>query len=356
MLIALLNDTHTGARNSSDVFLNYIGRFYQEVFFPYCDQHGIKQILHLGDYYDHRKYINFKALNHNRKVFLEPMRDRGMTMDVIPGNHDVFWKNTNDLNSLKELLGHFTKEVNLVLKPTVMHYRDCDIALVPWINQENVHETLEFLQKCPTSIVAGHFELEGFEMMRGMPPSTHGSIETNVLNRFEMVLSGHYHTKSSKGNIHYLGTQYEMTWADADDPKYFHVFDTVTRKITPVRNPLVIFNKLFYDDSKNNYGKFDASHLANSFVKVIVTNKGNPDMFDGFIDAISAVNPHELKIAETYEEFSGENVNSEEIEKVTDTADLLSVYVDAIETDLDKDILKTRLKELYVEAQTFETV
>ncbi len=356
MLVALLNDTHAGARNASDVFLNYIARFYNEIFFPYCDEHGIKQILHLGDYYDHRKYINFKALHHNRKTFLEPMRDRGMTMDIIPGNHDVFWKNTNDLNALKELLGYFTKEVNLVLKPTVMNYRDCQIALVPWINQENIHDSVKFLETCPTSIVAGHFELAGFEMMRGMPPAAHGTIETNILDRFEMVLSGHYHTKSSKGNIHYLGTQYEMTWSDVNDPKYFHVFDTETRQLTKVRNPLTIFNKIIYDDFQNDYSKYDVTGLANSFVKIIVTSKGNPGMFDDFVDAISAVGPHELKIAETYEEFTGANVNSEEIEKVTDTSDLLGVYVDAIDTSLDKDLLKTKLKELYVEAQTFETV
>lgn len=356
MKLAILNDTHAGARNSADVFLNYTARFYKEIFFPYCDEHGIKQILHLGDYYDHRKYINFKALNHNRKTFLEPMRDRGMTMDIIPGNHDVFFKNTNNLNSLKELLGFFTKEVNLVLKPTVMRYRDCDIALVPWINPENVVQTLEWLSSCPASVVAGHFELAGFEMMRGMPPATHGSIDTKVLDRFEMVLSGHYHTKSSKDNIHYLGTQYEMTWSDVNDPKYFHVFDTETRKLTPVRNPLTIFNKITYDDRRQDYSKFDVTQFAESFVKVIVTNKGNPEMFDDFIDAISAQNPHELKIAETYEEFSGDNVNSEEIEKVTDTSDLLSAYVDAIETDLNKDMLKTKLRELYVEAQTYETV
>ena len=85
MKIAVLNDTHCGVRNSSDIFLNYQDRFYNEVFFPYLKEHGITQILHLGDYYDHRKYVNFKALNQNRKSFLERMRDDGISMDIIPG-------------------------------------------------------------------------------------------------------------------------------------------------------------------------------------------------------------------------------------------------------------------------------
>jgi len=159
MLIAILNDTHCGVRNSSDVFLNYFEKFYSGVFFPYCEKHGIRTILHLGDYYDHRKFINFKALNHNRKTFLEPMRDLGMTMDIIPGNHDVVYKNTNDLCSLKELLGYFVENVNIVMKPSVMSYDGCNIALLPWINEENQAESMRFVETCNAPILAGHLEL-----------------------------------------------------------------------------------------------------------------------------------------------------------------------------------------------------
>ena len=70
MKIAILNDTHLGVRNSSDIFLDNAAQFYTKTFFPYLLSNGIKQILHLGDYYDNRKAINIKALNHNRKYFL----------------------------------------------------------------------------------------------------------------------------------------------------------------------------------------------------------------------------------------------------------------------------------------------
>ena len=102
MKIAILNDTHTGIRNSADIFLDNAAQFYNETFFPYLKKHGIKQIIHLGDYYDNRKAINIKALYHNRKNFLEPLRDAGISMDVITGNHDTYFKDTNTPNSLKE--------------------------------------------------------------------------------------------------------------------------------------------------------------------------------------------------------------------------------------------------------------
>src|SRR6056300_179384 len=92
MKIAILNDTHCGIRNSSDIFVKHQRDFYEQIFFPYLNKNGIKNILHLGDYYDHRKYVNFKALADNREVFLERLRAEGITMDIIPGNHDVYYK------------------------------------------------------------------------------------------------------------------------------------------------------------------------------------------------------------------------------------------------------------------------
>ena len=115
--IAILNDTHTGIRNSSDVFLNNAEKFYTDVFFPYLMENGIRHIVHLGDYFDNRKHINFRALNRNRGHFLSVLREHGITMDIICGNHDTFYKDTNDLNSLKELLGHYMNEVNIIHKP-----------------------------------------------------------------------------------------------------------------------------------------------------------------------------------------------------------------------------------------------
>ena len=61
MKIAILNDTHCGARNSSDVFMQYQEKFYSDIFFPYLLENGITKIIHLGDYYEHRKFVNFKA-------------------------------------------------------------------------------------------------------------------------------------------------------------------------------------------------------------------------------------------------------------------------------------------------------
>ena len=130
MKIAILNDTHCGIRNSSEIFLDNAEDFYTNIFFPECDKRNVKQILHLGDYYDHRKFVNFKALNQNRRVFLDQVRKRNMMMDIIPGNHDTYYKNTNELNSLKECLGHYMNEVHIIMEPTVMKYGSLSMGLL----------------------------------------------------------------------------------------------------------------------------------------------------------------------------------------------------------------------------------
>ena len=353
MKVAVLNDTHCGIRNSSEIFLENSRKFYSDVFFPYCQEHGIEQILHLGDYYDHRKFVNFKALNHNRKAFLDPLRKYGMKMDIIPGNHDTYYKNTNDLNSLKELLGHYMNEVHIVMDPTVMEYGSLKIALLPWINSENYESSMKFVNECKADWLGGHLELSGFDVMKGMK-NAHGQ-DPKPYGRFEMVLSGHYHTASRQDNIWYLGSQMEFFWSDAHDPKYFHVIDTETREIEKVLNPHTLFEKIVYNDDKTDYNSLDLTHLDKRFVKVVVVNKSDPFTFDRFIDRIQNQDIYELKIAENFSEFMGENVEDEGI-SFDDTADIVDTYIDAVDTELDKDRIKNQVRELMTEAQTLEVV
>lgn len=357
MRVAILNDTHCGIRNSSEIFMEYQEQFYRDVFFPYLIENNIKKILHLGDYYDNRKFINFKALEHNRKIFLEKLREHRIHMDIIPGNHDVYYKNTNDLNALKELLGHYMAEVRILDEATVVNYDGLDVALIPWINSENETETVEFIENCKASVVAAHLELEGFEMQAGIL-CTEG-MKSTLFDRFELVLSGHFHTRSQKGNIHYLGSQMEFFWSDADDAKYFHVLDTGTREITPVRNPVRLHERIYYDDTlddaKFKYNAGNLSHLDNKFVKIVVVNKSNPKLFEKFLDRVQSRKIHELKIAENFSEFVGENVDDEKI-SVESTENLLYSYIDAVDTVLDKNEIKRIMHQLMVDAETMELV
>jgi len=351
MKIALLNDTHCGIRNSSEIFMDNATDFYSKIFFPYLLENNINHIVHLGDYYENRKYINFKSLNHNRKTFLSKLREYKITMDIIPGNHDVYYKNTNDLNALKELLGHYMNEVHIIMEPTVMEYGSLKMALLPWINPENHDQSMNFIKNCKADIMGAHLELNGFDMMKGVP--SHGGLDPALFSRFEMVLTGHYHTKSTKGNIHYLGNQMEFMWSDAHDPKYFHVLDTETRELTPILNPFTLYQRIIYDDRDQDYNDFDVSICDKKFVKIVVINKQDLFTFDRFVDRIQDRPIHELKIAENFNEFMGNQIDDEAV-TMEDTGEMLDDYIEATDTDLDKDKLKINMRNLLTEAQTLE--
>ena len=350
MKIAILNDTHCGIRNSSEIFLNNAEQFYNNVFFPECEKYNVKQIVHLGDYYDHRKFVNFKALNHNRRIFLDQIRKRGMSMDIIPGNHDTFYKNTNELNSLKECLGHYMNEVHIIMEPTVMQYDSLKLGLLPWICQDNYDLCMNFIRDCRADWIGSHLELNGFEVMRGLT-NKHG-MDPKLFSRFEMVLSGHYHCSSKKDNIWYLGSQMEFFWSDAHDAKYFHILDTETREMIKIRNPYTLFEKILYNDEEMDYNNYNKD-LTNKFVKVIVVNKTDPFMFDRFIDNIQNQKIYELKIAENFNEFIGANVEDENM-SFEDTAEIVDTYIDAVDTDLDKNKIKVEMRQLMTEAQALE--
>ena len=353
MRVAILNDTHCGVKNGSDVFLNNAEEFYAKVFFPYLEEHKIDTIFHLGDYFHHRKFVNFKALNQNKRVFLDVLRNKGIHMHIIPGNHDIYYKNTNSLNSLQELLHEYVDCVTI--------YEECvdlkvenqymSVGLVPWISPENEDKCMDFLKNSKSQVVMGHFELDGFKYMANANIVSHG-MDKKVFKRFDAVYSGHYHTKSTQDNVTYLGTQLELSWSDAGDPKYFHVFDTNTREMEPIRNPYTLYHKFIWDDDPI---KLREEMVKGKHIKIIVTSKKNLYEFDKFLEKVYNFNPYEVKVLETFEEYAGDAIEDSKVSTV-DTTTLLNSYVDATETDLDNDKLKKMLQELYVEAQNYDSV
>lgn len=348
MKIAVLNDTHAGIRNSSDIWINYQEKFYTEIFFPYLRENGIKKIIHLGDYYENRRFINFKALHANRKHFLEKLREYGITMDIIPGNHDTYYKNTNELNSLKELLGHYMNEVDIITEPRVVNYDGLKFAFIPWIAPDNEDIILNFLSQCDADIVGGHFELTGFDMMKGV--ACFDGMDRAILNRFPLVISGHFHSKSQQGNICYLGSQMEFFWNDVDDKKYFHVIDTDTKELTPIRNPITLYKKYdYYGDTD----EVDLNEFADKFIKIIVKEKPCQLKFNKFLDKLQEVGPHEVKIIESNDNFMGDRISDSDVDLVN-TEELINSYVEAVETQLDKERIKSEIQTLMIDAQTME--
>ena len=222
--------------------------------------------------------------------------------------------------------------------------------MLPWINPENQQQSFDMLNTAQADICMAHLDLNGFYMHENIT-QTHG-YDKSIVKRFEKTFSGHFHTKNDDGQIFYLGSQYEMTGSDHGQQKYFHIFDTETREIQPIANPFTIFAKLVYDDEVTDYDKLDISPYHNKFVKLIVRNKKNNEMFDRLLERLyHKITVHELKILEDYSDLNANLVSDDVVEGTEDTMTLVNNYVDQLPVDLDKDKLKNMIKETFVEAQ-----
>jgi len=346
--IALITDTHFGARNDNSNFNEYFFEFYENQFFPYLKEHNITDVVHLGDVMDRRKYVSYRIAKDFRERFVDKFAN--INLHMLVGNHDTFYKNTNAVNSLHELVDGRYDNISVYEETTEVEFDGCKILFVPWINADNMNHTMKMLKQSDAQIVMGHLELNGFEMQKGMIMD-HGW-DKQEFNRFDMVMSGHYHHKSDDGQIYYLGTPYEIYWNDWNDPKGFHVFDTEKRELERIVNPLSIFSKIYYDDSQEiNY---DMSSYKNKYVKLVVVNKKDLYGFDKFVDKLLQADCYEVKIIEDFSELDASNVSDDIVNNTEDTMTLLERYIDDLDVTLSKDRLKNTMRTLYTEAQDLE--
>jgi DNA repair exonuclease SbcCD nuclease subunit len=294
MKIALITDTHFGARSDSIPFDNFFRKFYDNVFFPTLEQKNIDCVIHLGDVFDRRKYINFNTLKSSREYFFDRLANYDVYM--LAGNHDTYFKNTNDVNSPDLLLKDY--EFNVIDRPTTIYVGGQTILMMPWICTDNYAECMDAIKSSTARTLFGHLELAGFVMHKGQ--QNEEGMDPKTFDKFDLVCSGHFHHRSRSKNIVYLGNPYELTWNDFEDPRGFHIFDTETLELEFIENPFKMFEKILYDDTKVQYDGIETESYADKNVKLVVVNKTDFGAYDRFVDRLYKRNLLELKIIEDF--------------------------------------------------------
>ena len=344
MKVALITDTHYGFKKGNQDYHDYFLKFYNEVFFPTLKKKKIKHVIHLGDVFDIRRNIDFWSLDWARKNIFNPLQDLGVTVDMMVGNHDSFYKNTLEINSLECLLQEYDN-LRVYTGPSEVTVGGRKMIYLPWICDQNEEQTVNLMRETEAEVVLGHLEMEGFKT-NPTYVANHGR-QVSEFSKFKMVMSGHYHTRSKKGNFQYIGNPYQMYWNDYADERGFNIFDTETLKLQHIKNPYEMFHKIFYDDTKNEYYDLDVEKYKDTVVKVVVENKTDYTAFDYLINSLQDVTL-DLKIIE---DFSTEESEDEDIQlEHEDTLTILEKYVEELNTNLDSGKLKEIMKSLYVEA------
>lgn len=355
MKIAIVCDTHFGARVDSQFFQNKFTKFYEEKFFPYLEENNITTIVHLGDLVDRQKYLNYLTASTMKKSFLDPLKQRGYNTIFIQGNHDSYFKNTNEISAIDVLVSEYG--FNIYKEPTEISIAGFPVFLIPWIpkDEEAKKKALSAIQDTKAQIAMGHLEIVGFEMFKGTPAME--GMDRKIFSKFDKVFSGHFHHRSQSDNIHYLGTPYQFMWSDADQIKGFHIFDLETRELTFVPNDDIVFKKIVYNDKDLTLDKimdFPFNDYNQCIVKLIVSNKDNPYWFDLFVEQLENAGVEDLLTVDDHQNQS--EINDEEVASELD--DTLSIFKKRINQTVEETNKRKRLTklitELYKEAETIE--
>jgi DNA repair exonuclease SbcCD nuclease subunit len=347
MHIGLITDTHYNFRKANKSFHEYFAKFYDDIFFPTLEKRKIKTVIHLGDAFDSRKGVDYWALDWAKENVYDRFQDLEITVYNIVGNHDAYYKNSNEINAIDTLLQQYFNVVR-VSKPAEYIIEGMKTVLLPWICADNEKETFKLLEETEAKVVFGHLELTGFTVYPGQYQQE--GLDKKVFQKFDRVYSGHYHTRSDDGKIFYLGNPYQMFWNDVDDIRGFNIFDTNEYELEKFDNPYSMFERIYYDET--DYKKFDTSYLTNKMVKIVVRKKEDHLKFDKFVDSILKVNPLELKIVENIDVYD-DDVDCSDI-TTEDTLSILDKYVQEADFDLNKDMVKKLLRDVYKEALEIE--
>jgi len=203
MKLLLLSDTHIGLQNASDLWLNVNISLFREIV-DFCLSKDIKNIVHLGDFFDKKESTNQKALDCAYEIadVIKPL-----SIIIITGNHDIYHKNVLNPSSLKCFRD--TSNVTVITEATVIE----DMTLVPW--SVDVPDNGKFC--------FGHFDISGFTMNNVMTSSN--GVNPNTFKKYSHVYSGHFHTPSDANNITYIGSAFQQTFNDCNSSRGYYIFD-----------------------------------------------------------------------------------------------------------------------------------
>lgn len=346
--VAIITDIHFDCRGGSQFFLDRYQDFFDNQFFPDLLAKGIKTVICLGDTWENRKSIGVNSLHYAKRMFFDKLQSNGIKLICILGNHDVVYKNTNDVNSM-EIVESAYDNVTLVTDTATVQVGNYTIDLVSWINNENYQSRLEFITKSASNICAGHFEINGFEMTAGHYCET--GLGLDLFEKYQATWSGHFHIRSQIGNVQYLGNPFQTNRGDTGSRRGYHIFDGNTGNLTFVKNNYEIYSSIKFNDLID-LTTYDFQQYKNKIVIVDVVSllDCNTRLLNLFCEKLSSV-AYKVEINETVGSVKVTDITDHESFKTH--TELMAEYVDSTivsDNESIKPLLKNILNTLYNEA------
>lgn len=287
--VAIFSDLHLGVHQDSMTWHN-TALSWCDWFINDLKSKNITDIFFLGDFFHYRSDISVSTL-HVAAQILEKLKE--FNMIFIVGNHDSFYKDRADVNSLSILSGR--KNIVVIEEPVETTLFGKTIVFLPW--GATVDPDIK------TDILFGHLEIESFKM-NSFKTCDHGEKSSNLLSKAALTMSGHFHLRDERkynnGTIVYVGNPFEMDFGDTGSTKGYYILDIPSSTYTFYENPVsprhkkVTLSEL--TTLKSLTGEDVKQIVNNSIVKLIIDKKAKEDGIEMLIKKMNAFNPFSFSV------------------------------------------------------------
>lgn len=292
---AIFTDIHIGRKqfdqNKAQQTLSYM----EKEITQQIESGNISNVIILGDFYDHRRIIDWRIFNMVNSFFtkLDKICDN---IVIVVGNHDCYYKNRIDENSLS-YLGQMFDSVHIVEETQFIKHNEKNLLYVPWVvsGEDSNNPSKAKIKKA--DMILGHFEFVGFELLPGVM-ANHG--QDSDMYKGKKVLSGHYHSSSEKNSVMYLGVCEQMTWSDHNSKKGYYILNEELELEFIENNSTERFVKIYFNSEadkkvtvmgiretkqqfKSAVELLKQEDLTKHIIKVYVTDKSEIVEFNNFI-------------------------------------------------------------------------
>lgn len=307
----VLTDTHNGLFKDSDVWQKVTMNLFDHLI-ETCKSNNIDTIYHLGDWFENRKSINTVTINTSIKI-AKKLSD--FNVYIIVGNHDSYYQNKILPSSLK-IFNKFNN-IHIISEPTRIN----DDILFPWIVSE------EEIQNNDGKICYGHFSIIDFHMNKTYINSS--GLKPSLFKKFEKVFSGHFHLRSQKNNIMYIGCPYQQTFDDYKEEKGYYIIDDNGEYEFIFFNDYPHFTKLYVNESTTS---FDEKSVKGNIVRLIFQEELGTKKTEDVINSILEMGPVQLNtfFVKT-DEYKVES-EMEESDFIFDEYEMMKNYIDVLKT------------------------
>lgn len=345
MKVIMIGDLHFGYGNDDPWIEKNIELFFTKLE-SYMLEHGIKNIIQLGDVFHDRRHITHRSMELKRRTFERMVVENNFIAYVITGNHDAMYKETLQPNAIRELFGTIDN-FHVIDKPETFTIGNVDMDFIPWMCKSNFSEVGKFIKESKSKYCFGHFELNGFLFYSNQP--SHG-IDPSFLKGYDKVYSGHFHTINGSGNVLYAGTPYTITFNDVNEERGFWILDTEGDLTDPefIPNDNIWHKSIVYPSGEMDYESFRDCRVKVTINEIDKQLPTFQSKMESVVDRIEYIDNFAIKNI-----IKRDNaVEESDVKSKGTPLEIATAYVeedDGIE-DISKDSIKKMLGALYIQA------